>query len=241
MATVVLLIACLNLANLLLARGAARRQEIAVRRSLGGGRVRIVRQLLTEGLLLSLIGGALGLVIAEWTMGLLIASIEPVLPFRASLGGTGIDGRVLAGTLGFSVLATLFFGLGPAWRLTRTDLVACLKQTVGEIGGSRRRLLTGRNLLVLSQVALSLVLITSGGLFYRGAATAATADPGFSMEEGILVQIDPALVGYDEDRGQQVYRTYRCGPAMPAHRRENSLGPASPNRTGVARSARSIG
>ena len=206
MATVVLLIACLNLANMLLARGAARRKEIAVRRSLGGGRVRIVRQLLTEGLLLSLIGGAFGLVIAQWAMGLLIASIEPLLPFRASLQGIGIDGRVLAGTFGFSVLATLFFGLGPAWRLTRTDLVTSLKQTVGEIGGSRRRLLTGRNLLVLSQIALSLVLITSGGLFYRGAATAATADPGFSMEEGLLLQIDPTLVGYDDNRGQQVYR-----------------------------------
>ena len=173
MATVVLLIACLNLANMLLARGAARRQEIAVRQALGGGRLRIVRQLLTEGLLLSLVGGVLGLLLAQWAMGLPIASIDPILPFRVSLPGVGIDGRVLAGTFGFSLLATVFFGLGPAWRLTRTDLVASLKQTVGEIGGSRRRLLTGRNLLVVSQLALSLVLITSGGLFYRGTAPTA--------------------------------------------------------------------
>ena len=207
MAAIVLLIGCLNLANMLLARGHARRQEIAIRQSLGGGRRRVIRQLLTEGLLLSIAGSAIGLVVADWAINALMVSVMPMVPFDVNLPELAVDGRVLAATVVFSAMATLFFGLGPAWKLTRIDLVPDLKQQMG--GGGGRRLLAGRNLLVVAQVALSLTLLTGGGLFVQGALSAAGRDPGFSLEQGLLVEVDPSVVGYDETRGRQLYRTLR--------------------------------
>ena len=207
MAAIVLLIGCLNLANMLLARGHARRQEIAIRQSLGGGRRRVIRQLLTEGLLLSIAGSAIGLVVADWAINALMVSVMPMVPFDVNLPELAVDGRVLAATVVFSAMATLFFGLGPAWKLTRIDLVTDLKQQMG--GGGGRRLLAGRNLLVVAQVALSLTLLTGGGLFVQGALSAAGRDPGFSLEQGLLVEVDPSVVGYDETRGRQLYRTLR--------------------------------
>ena len=207
MAAVVLLIACLNLANLLLARGGARRQEIAIRQALGGGRRRLLGQLMTEGLLLSLAGGTLGLLVANWVMTGLVSSIAPLFPFSVTLMDVSVDVRVVAGMLAFCMLATLLFGLGPALRLTRTDLVSDLKQQVVVGSRKRDRLLAGRNLLVVGQVALSLTLLVSGGLFLRGALLAAAGDPGFSFEKGLIVETDPSLVGYDEDEGRQLYRS----------------------------------
>ena len=204
MAGVVLLIACLNLANMLLARGAARRKEIALRLALGSGRVRVIRQLLTESLVLAIIGGAVGLLLAIWGTRLLTATFANVLPMVVTFDGTP-DPRVLAATLAFSVLATLTAGLGPAWRTTRLDVLPDLKEPPADQGGGRR--LSMRNLLVVGQVALSLALLTAAGLFMRGAVKAAVADPGYPLEGALVVRVDPALAGYDEARGRQVMRS----------------------------------
>ena len=208
MAVVVLLIACLNLANMLLARGASRRREMAIRLSLGGGRGRVVRQLLTEGFVLSVGGGAVGLVVAVWTAGALVGSIESVLPLAVSVPGIGVDWRVLLGTLGFCLLGTLLFGLGPAWQMTRGDIVGDLKQKQQSNPEPRRGrgLPAPRDLLIVGQVALSLALLTAGGLFLRGAVAASSADLGFAFERGLLLETDPSLAGYDEVQGRTVYR-----------------------------------
>jgi predicted permease len=206
MSGVVLLIACLNLANMLLARGAARRREIAIRLSLGGGRHRVVRQLLVEGFVLSVAGGAVGLVVAVWAADLLVTSIEPILPFSMAAFGVGIDWRVVTGTLGFCMLGTIFFGLGPAWQLTRDGVLSDLKQQANADRQRGRGLLAPRNLLIVGQVALSLALLTAGGLFLRGAVAASSSDPGFAFERGLLLETDPILAGYDEPRGKAMYR-----------------------------------
>ena len=156
MSGVVLLIACLNLANMLLARGAARRREIAIRLSLGGGRGRVVRQLLAEGFVLSAVGGAVGLVVAVWAAGLLVTSIVPILPISIAAFDVGVDWRVVLGTLGFCVLGTVLFGLGPAWQLTRSDILSDLKQQAKPDRQRGRGLWSPRNLMIVGQVALSL-------------------------------------------------------------------------------------
>ena len=206
MSGVVLLIACLNLANMLLARGATRRREIAIRLSLGGGRGRVVRQLLAEGFVLSAVGGALGLVVAVWAVGLLVTSIVPILPMSIAAFDVGVDWRVVTGTLGFCLLGTILFGLGPAWKLTRGDILGDLKQQAHLDRQRGRGLWSPRNLLVVGQVALSLTLLTAGGLFLRGAVAASTADPGFAFERGLLFETDPSLAGYDEPRGRAIYQ-----------------------------------
>ena len=203
MAGVVLVIACLNLANMLLARGTARRKEIALRLALGSGRARVIRQLLTESLLLALLGGAAGLLLAIWGTRLLTATFANVLPMVVTFDASP-DPRVLAATLAFSVLATLTAGLGPAWRTTRPDVLPDLKEQPADQAGGRR--FSMRNLLIVGQVALSLALLTAGGLFMRGAVKAAVADPGYPLEGGLVVRVDPALAGYDEGRGRQSIR-----------------------------------
>jgi len=207
MSGAVLLIACLNLANMLLARGAARRKEIAIRLSLGGGRGRVVRQLLTEGFLLSLLGGAGGLVLSFWATNLLVASLAPKIPFMVIVFDAHPDLRVLAASLGFCLVSTLFFGLGPAWKLARADLTSDLKEQAGDDlhGKVSRSVFAPRSLLVVAQIALSLALLTAAGLFTRGAINAAHANPGFSLDNGILVETDASLAGYDEPQGRQVY------------------------------------
>ena len=204
MSSLVLLIACLNLANMLLARGTARRREIALRLALGSGRGRVVRQLLTESLLLAILGGAAGLVLAIWSTRLLTATFAGVLPMVVVFDASP-DLRVLSATLAFSVFATLVAGLGPAWRTTRQDVLPDLKEQPAQQGGNRR--LSMRNLLVVGQVALSLALLTAAGLFMRGALKAAVADPGFALDGGLVVRVDPALGGYDEARGRTVMRS----------------------------------
>jgi predicted permease len=208
MSGVVLLIACLNLANMLLARGAARSKEIAVRVALGGGRGRIVRQLLTEAMLVSLAGAAAGLVVAWWATKVLASSLGAKLPFMTIVFAASPDFRVLAATLGFSVLATLVFALGPAWRMARVEAFEDLKEQGGLRRGARRGsgLFAPRNMLVTAQIALSLVLLTIAGLFVRGAAKAAQADPGFRFEQGLLAEMDASLAGYDEAKGRTLYR-----------------------------------
>jgi predicted permease len=204
MAAVVLLVACLNLANMMLARGTARRKEIAMRLALGGSRGRIVRQLLTEGLVLSVLGGAGGLLIGYWGVNLLVATLLPLSPVPLVFDGRP-DARVLAATTGFCALATLAFGLGPARKLARTSVVPELKEHGGE-DVRRGRWFGAMNLLVASQVALSLGLLVAAGLFTRGAVKAGSADPGYRYDRQVLVEVDSGLAGYDEAQGRQVYR-----------------------------------
>jgi ABC-type antimicrobial peptide transport system permease subunit len=205
MAASVLLIACMNLANMLLARSTARRREIAVRLAIGANRARVVRQLLTEGFALSLVGGAVGLLLAFWAVRLLGASIDPMIPLFVSLDPRP-DIRVLAAAFGIALLSTLVFGLGPAWRLARTDVVTELKE--GDRAGTegRRRRFSFRHALVVGQIGLSLALLTAAGLFARGAFKAASAEPGFSLDRSVLISLDPSLAGFSEERGRELYR-----------------------------------
>ena len=191
MPVTVLLVACLNLADLLLARGHVRRQELAIRSSLGGGRWRITRQLLTESLLLAFAGGAAGLVLSSWATEALMTSLGPLLPAAVNLPALDLDWRVLAGTVGFCVAASLVFGAWPAWTLTGRAVVADLKRHVGDQGRQPGGIRIG-NALVIGQVALSVLLLVTGGLFLMSAITAVTADPGFTLDGGVVAQIDPA-------------------------------------------------
>jgi predicted permease len=207
MPAIVLLVACLNLADLLLARGHVRRQELAVRSSLGGGRGRLTRQLLTEGMLLAVAGGAAGLWLSTWATDALLASLRSVLPAAVMLPEIDIDWRVLAGTMAFSVMASLIFGAWPAWSLTgRAVVVTDLKRHAGEEGRKPGGIRIG-NALVVTQVALSLVLLTSSGLFLMSALAAVTADPGFRVEGGLLAEVDPTLAGFDEARTRSFHLT----------------------------------
>jgi predicted permease len=198
----VLLVACLNLADLLLARGHVRRRELAIRASLGSGRVRLVRQLLSEGLVLALVGGAVGLVLSAWAANALLASLRPVLPVALSLPELDLDWRVLVSTAGFSLAASLIFSAWPAWVLTSREAVTDLKRDVGEEGRHRGGIGIG-NAMMISQVALSILLLASGGLFLMSAISAATADPGFLLDGGLIAEVDPGLAGYDETRARQ--------------------------------------
>ena len=202
---VVLLIACLNIANMLLARGSARRKEIAIRLAVGGGRARIVRQLLTEGLLLALAGAAGGLLLATWSIAALGRSLAAVMPLTISFEPKP-DLVVMAATTAFAVIATVLSGLGPALKLSKTDLVADLKALAADGSPVLGRRFSARNVMVVGQIALSLMLLAAGGLFTRGALKAAAANPGFSYDRQLLVATDPTLVQYDEARGRTSYR-----------------------------------
>jgi predicted permease len=206
MAGVVLVVACLNLANMLLARGAARRKEIAIRLAIGGGRGRVIRQLFTEGLLLAAMGGAAGLVLAFWATHAFVLTLVSVMPLPISFDASP-DVRVLAVTMAFAVVATIVASLGPAWSLTRLDLVSDLKDLPRVPVAPRgwRALLRPREVMVAGQLALSLMLLTAGGLFLRGALAASAADPGFPLERGLVVALDPSAASYDEPRGRAAY------------------------------------
>lgn len=199
----VLLIACVNLASLLLARAAFRRREIGVRLALGAARARIVRQLLTESLLLALAGGALGVVVAAWGMELLMALRPPVpVPILLDLH---VDSRVLAFTVLLATLTGLAFGLGPALAASRPDLLPALRdQDAGHIRTSRVR-----GVLVAGQVAVSVILLVGCGLFVRSLKNAHAIDPGFVPGRLALVSVDASLAGYDEARGQELFREVR--------------------------------
>ncbi|MFL6520824.1 MAG: ABC transporter permease [Chthoniobacterales bacterium] len=206
MAAVVLLVACLNLANMLLARGAARRKEIAVRLALGAGRGRIVRQLLTEGLVLAMLGGVFGILLALWSADFLVASLGKIAPVDIGIF-TGEMPALLAATFGFCVLGTLCFGLGPALKLSRFTALDDLKEHPGEDVSRRRWKLLPRNPLVVVQLAFSLALVTAAALFIRGAAKAATVDTGLQTDRMFLVELDASLGGFDQLRARDLYRT----------------------------------
>ena len=197
----VLLIACANVANLLLSRAAGRQKEIGLRIALGASRWRLVRQLLTESLLLSILGGFLGIIFAIWIKdGLISVSLW---------GGRGmaleprLDWRVLGFTLALSLLTGIVFGLAPAWRSTRVDLTPSLKDS-GRSSTSVHRSLLSRGLVVV-QVALSLLLLVGAGLFVRTLLNLQRVDPGFNTQNLLLFDVEPALIGYKDEKLRQVY------------------------------------
>jgi predicted permease len=205
MAAVVLLVASFNLANMLLARSGSRRKEFAIRLAIGGSRGRVVRQLMTEGLILALVGGAAGLAIAIWSTQLLVATLSRVAPVSFTFEAMP-DWRILSAMIGYCTLSTVVFGLLPARRLAGTDPGLALKGNAGELVTGRRFRLGLPNLFVMGQLALSLVLISVAALFLRGATEAAKADPGFSLDRGIMVQMDPSLGGLTAARSREVYQ-----------------------------------
>jgi predicted permease len=205
MAVVVLLVACLNLANMLLARGTARRKEIAIRLALGGSRFRIVRQLLTEGFLLALLGGIGGLLLGLWSSSLLVASLGQMMPLDI-VWSSGPNLAILAATFGFCVAGTLLFALGPALKLSRSAVVADLKEQAGEDVVRRRWKFLPRNPLVVAQIAFSLALLTAAALFIRGAGKAASVDTGLAAGTTFLLETDASLAGYQPQRAQDLYR-----------------------------------
>ena len=201
MAGAVLIIASLNLANMLLARGTTRAKEIAVRLALGASRWRIVRQLLCEGLLLAICGGVVGLVLSVWCNDLLLHSLARLLgsvsfSFVVNLRP---DATVLAVTFLFCVLATLLFSLGPALKTSKADLVHGLKQQMGEPTRTGRfnRFFAPRHISVMAQIALSLMLLFSAGLFFRGALKASGLNPGFEAAGDLVTEFDFSLVKKD--------------------------------------------
>jgi predicted permease len=209
LAAVVLLIASLNLSNMMMAKGTARRKELAIRLAIGGSRRRIVRQLVTEGLLLALLGGAAGLVLASWSATLLIQSLAHLAPIDI-VYDTRPDARVVGFTLLFCVLSTVVFGLFPAWKLSKPDVWIDLKENTGEdVAGGKRRLFSRGNLLVMAQLSLSLMMLSAAGLFVHSAVRAGNVRPGFSIENLVLAEVDASLIDYDEARGKQLYATLK--------------------------------
>ncbi|HYP02848.1 MAG TPA: ABC transporter permease [Pyrinomonadaceae bacterium] len=203
MVGLVLLIACANVANLLLARASVRRREIAIRLALGSSRLRLVRQLLTESMCLALLGGFFGLLLTLWTSDFL----PNFFPAEEASGlDLSVDWRVLAFTFGLSVLTGIVFGLAPALQASRPNLLSALKDDTGapEVRGFGRFGL--RNALVVLQVALSLVLLICAGLFMRSLRAASTADPGFNAENVLLTRMEMRGQKMGKEEGELFYR-----------------------------------
>lgn len=197
----VLLIACANLAALLLARATERRREIAIRLSLGASRSRLIRQLLTESVILSLAGGIAGVLLAYWLIDLIV-SLRPPINFPLTID-LALDSRVLLFSLLASLATGIIFGLAPALQSTKADLVPALKDETG-IGGYRKSRL--RSGLLVAQIALSLVLLVAAGLVVRALGQVRALDPGFEIENGFMMSFDLGLQGYDRARGENFSR-----------------------------------
>jgi predicted permease len=204
MSGIVLLIAALNLANMQLARGSARAKEFAIRLSMGGTRAQIVRQLMTESLMLSLLGGGVALLIATGAMRALVSGMNGLLPVMLAVETTP-DVRVFLATLAFAALGTIVSSLGPALAASRADVLPALKEQAGELPIRGRARVPVRNVLVMGQLALSLALLTTAGAFVRGAWVAAGVDPGFPLDRGIHAGLDTSLAGYDRPRAFAAY------------------------------------
>ena len=204
MAVVVLLVACLNLANMLLARNAARRKEIAIRLALGCSRWHIVRQLLTEGFVLALLGGMGGLILGLWSSDLLVGSMRKLMPLDI-VWLTGPNPAILGATFGFCLLGTLMFALGPALKFSRSAVVTDLKEHAGEDVVRRSSKFLPRHPLVVVQIAFSLALITAAALFIRGAGKAASVDTGLRPGASYILEVDASLAGYEPKRSQELY------------------------------------
>ena len=205
---IVLLIACANVAGLLLSRATSRQKEIAVRLALGAGRGRIVRQLLTESVLLSLAGGALGILFAVWGTRAIVSFFTSGSddPFGFN---PGIDGRVLLFTFAAAVVTGIIFGLAPAFRSTRVDLAPALKEgtrSSAAEGRSGGRWFSLGNGLVVAQVALAVVVLVGAGLLVRTLQNLRNVDPGFDTRNLLTFGLDPNLIGYKTPQVEAFYR-----------------------------------
>ncbi len=197
----VLLIACSNLANLLLVRAAGRGKEISIRSALGANRVQVVRQLLTESVLLSLAGGVLGVMLAAWAVRALMAIELPLpIPIATELA---LDVRVLSFALVLSLVTGILFGLAPALRTSRPDLTGAMRDEVSPLAWRNRRLGL-RNALVVLQVAVSFVLLVAAGLFVRSLAEAQGIETGFSVADVAYVQTNPGFAGYGAEESRNI-------------------------------------
>ena len=200
----VLLTVCLNLASMLMARGRARRKEFAIRLALGGGRGRIIRQLLTEGLILALAGGAGGIALGLFATSTLVGVLAAALPISIVLEGAASPALVVA-TLLFCGLATSWFALGPALRYSRADVMTDLKPQAGEDVAEKRRRFMPRNPLQVAQVALSLALLIASGLFVRMTFKATQVEFGFDADPTVLAEVDGRLGGYATPQALDLY------------------------------------
>jgi putative ABC transport system permease protein len=202
LAMAVLIVACANVAGLLTSRAPVRAREIALRLAIGAGRRRLIRQLLTESLLIAVAGGLLGLLVGY--AGVLFfrqIKIPTDLPMKLTIE---LDQRALLFSLLVSVASAVLFGLAPAIQTTRTDLVNALRSATADAPGRRR--LWGRNLLVAGQVAISLVLLTVSTSLYRGFHDELARDPGFRTDHLLMMSFDPGLVRYSEEQAQQFFQ-----------------------------------
>lgn len=194
----VLLIACANVGNLLLSRAAARQAEISLRQALGASRGRLIRQLLTESLLLAVIGGIAGIILAQWGVSLLVSRLAATSPLDVKP-----DASVLLFTFGISLLTGVLFGIAPAIRATSTDLTSALKEKSSR--GRKSRFNLG-SALVVTQVAISLILLVGAGLFARSLIKLQQENLGFNRENVLLVNLDTRLAGYKPAELSGVYR-----------------------------------
>ena len=215
----VLVIACANVAGMLLARAAARQREIAIRLAVGAGRGRLVRQLLTESVILGVLGAGVGLVLASWLTRLL-TSFDLPIPIALSLD-LRLDARVLAFTAGVALLTGILAGLAPALRATRANLVWDLKgDTAGARVGGRRW--TARDVLVVGQIAVTIVLLVTAGLLVRSLLAASKADVGFPTDGLAIVSADTGMLRYTPERSQRYLERSRASdrsdPWRPARR-----------------------
>ena len=201
----VLLIACANVANLLIARATFRQKEIAVRLALGSSRFRIIRQLLVESLMLSVAGGLIGLGMAMWADRILILFLPPATSPLA-ISATP-DWRILAFTTGVSLLTGILFGLVPALQSTKADVARTLKDNAGAVVGGASA--TVRKVLVTAQIALSLMLLIAASLFIRSLQNLKELDPGFRTANLLAFKVDPSLNSYSTDRTKAFYQTLR--------------------------------
>jgi putative ABC transport system permease protein len=209
----VLLIACLNLANMMVAQGEGRHREIAIRAAIGGGRLRIVRRLLVESLLLAVFGGILAVAVALWGIRILkLWALMGQLPMylgQAIASGITLDVRVLAATLSFCLIATVLFGLKPALRLSGRDLCGDLKESGRGVlqATRRRRWILPRGLSVLCQMALSVALVMCATLLARTALRAVRTEPGFGLDGKVVVSVDAFAGGYSIAQAKQACET----------------------------------
>jgi predicted permease len=198
----VLLIACANVANLLLSRAAQRQREIAVRLAMGAGRMRLIRQLLTESLLLALVASSLGILLAYWGKTALVSLLPPFFARNLNLK---LDGRVLLYTLVLALAATILFGLIPALQASKTDRMAALKDRTGAPTGSASWYGL-RGILVMVQVALSLVALAGAGLFIHSLRNAQQVDPGFEVKHELVMSVDLGAENYAQPQAEAFYR-----------------------------------